>query len=189
MCLCGPLWFVCAFYLRLIRGQRPWKACYIFCHRSAGAKGYATKDDDDDGVGDCIRQTCSTLLCSLLWQFFSMFASVWPAPLCWILIKINYIKCSKQTANSKRELRTTDIITDIRPSQSPAEPRKKGWVIDNKHNAATGQGSRSVSDAAKPLTGSSLHIKVQHFFLWIPISWPTCVTSQGSGQQRLLIII
>lgn len=37
---------------------------------------------------------CSALLCSLLWQFFSMFASVWPAPLCWILIKINYIKCS-----------------------------------------------------------------------------------------------
>lgn len=118
VCVCVGLWFVCAFYLRLIRGQRPWKACYIFCHRSAGAKGYATKGDADDDA-DCIRQTCSALLITVA-IFFSIFASVWPAPLCWILIKINYIKCSKQTAS--REQRTTDI-TDIKPTQSPAEQR------------------------------------------------------------------
>lgn len=174
------MWFVCAFYLRLIRGQRPWKACYIFCHRSAGAKGYATKDDDDDGDGDCIRQTCSTLLCSLLWQFFSMFASVWPAPLCWILIKINYIKCSKQTANSKER-------TENNRHHHRHQAIAIGMSHRSKHNAATGQGSRSVSDAATPLTGSSLHIKVQHFFCQFRLADPHAwrVKVQGSNVYSL----
>lgn len=109
VCVCGPVVRLC-FLFALNPRTEALKSMLHFLL-------YATKGDVDDD-GDCNRPTCSALLITV--AIFSMFVSVWPAPLCWILIKINYIKCSKQTAG--REQRTTDI-TDIRPTQSPAEQR------------------------------------------------------------------
>lgn len=87
-------------------------------------------------------------LCSLLWQFFSMLASVWPAPLCWILIKINYIKSNKQTANGKQK---TSEISDI----SAIGSRANGWVIAPNTMRSPGNVQVSVSDAVKALAESS----------------------------------